>query len=77
MHAMAIGHGGAGCPLVRGINLHAEDTEPTDIDNESTHSSDVTVASGGPEAEGNPDDPVYNNCNRLTGNTREKINLCQ
>ena len=35
--------------------------EPTDIENESTHSSDATVALGGPEAEGHPRDTVYSN----------------
>ena len=29
-HAMATYHGGAGHPLDRGINLNAEDPEPTD-----------------------------------------------
>ena len=62
---MATCHGGAGCPLDRGINLNAEDPESTDIDNESTHSSDATVALGGPEAEGHPEDPVYSNHNKL------------
>ena len=50
-HAMATYHGGTGCLLDRGIDLNAEDPEPTDIDNESTHSSDTTVALGGSEAE--------------------------
>ena len=45
---MATCHGGAGCSLDRGINLHEEDPEPADIDNESTYSSDTTVALGGP-----------------------------
>ena len=54
MHAMATHHGGTGCPLDRGIYLHTEDHEHRDIDNESTHSSDTTVALGGPEAEGHP-----------------------
>ena len=61
MNAMATCHGGAGCPLDRGIDLHAEDPESTDIDNESTHSSNTTVALGGPEAEGHPKDTVYSN----------------
>ena len=46
-HAMANCYRGAGCPLDRGINLNAEDPEPTDIDNESTHRSDATVTRGG------------------------------
>ena len=54
IHAMATHHGGAGCPLDRSINNHAEDLEPTDIDNDNTHSSNATVALGEPEAEGHP-----------------------
>ena len=62
-HAMATCHGGAGHPLDRGIDLNAEASEPRGIDNdnESTHGSDATVALGGPEAEGHPDDPIYSN----------------
>ena len=30
------------------------------IDNESTHNLDATVALGGPEAVQQPEDPVYN-----------------
>ena len=39
IHTMATCHGGTGCPLDRGINLNAEDSEPTYIENgnESTH----------------------------------------
>ena len=66
--AMATCHGGTGCLLDRGIDLNADDPEPTDIDNESTHSSDTTVALGGPEAEGHPEDPVYSNHDKLKGN---------
>ena len=77
MPAMATCHGGTGCPLDRGINLHAEDPEPTDIDNEITHSSDATVALGEPEAEGHPRDPVYNNLDRLTALMREINDLQQ
>ena len=76
-HAMATHHGGAGCPLDRGINLNAEDPEPTDIDNENTHSLDATVALGGPEAEGHPTDPVYSNNDKLTALMRETNNLHQ
>ena len=46
MHIMATYHGGTGCPLDRSINLHPEHPEHTDIDNESTHSSNATVALG-------------------------------
>ena len=48
---MATHHGGAGCPLDRGMDIHAEDPEHADSNNESTHSSDYTVALRGPEAE--------------------------
>ena len=77
MHAMATHHGGAGCPLDRGIDIHAEDPEHADIDNENTHSSDATVALGGPEAEVHPEDPVYNHHDKLTALTREINNLHQ
>ena len=74
-HAMATCHRHAGCPLDRGINLNPEDPEPTDIDNDSTHSSDATVALGEPEAEGHPDDPAYSNQDKLTALMREINNL--
>ena len=64
-------------PLDRDINLHAGDSEPEDIDNESTHSSDTTVALGGPEAEGHPKDPVYSNHDKSMALTREINDLCQ
>ena len=54
-------HGGTGHHLDRGMDLHAEDPELADIDNESTHTSDATVAIGGPKVKGYPEDPVYNN----------------
>ena len=57
-HAMATHHGGTGCPLDRDINLITDKTTGTDNDNESTHGSDATVALGGPEAEGHPDDTI-------------------
>ena len=74
---MATHHRGTGCPLDRGINLNVEDPEPTGIDNESTHSSDATVALGGPEAEGHPKDTVYSNHDKLTALMREITDLCQ
>ena len=74
---MATCHGGAGCPLDRGINLNAEDPEPTNIDNESTHSLDTTFALGGPEAGGHPKDPVYSNHDKLMALMREINDLCQ
>ena len=62
---MATHHGGAGHPLNRGLDILTEDPEHADIDNESTHSLDATVALGGPEAVGHPEDPVYNNQDRV------------
>ena len=41
---MATHHGGTECPLDRGIDLNAEDPEPTDIDNEIIHCLDFIVA---------------------------------
>ena len=74
MHTMAIHHRGTGCPLDRGIDLHAEDPELADIDNESTHSSD---ALGEQEAEGYLEDPLYNNHDKFTALMREINNFCQ
>ena len=61
----------------RGIDIQAEDPKYADIDNESTHSSDATVALGGPEVEGHPEDPVYNNHDKLTTLMREINELHQ
>ena len=55
---MATCHGCAGHPLDRDMDIHSEDPEHTDIDNESTHSSNATVALRGPKAEGHPNDLV-------------------
>ena len=76
-HAMATHHEGAGHPLDRGINLSTEGPEPTDIDNESTHSLDATVALGRPEAEGHPEDCVYSTQDKLMMLTREINDLHQ
>ena len=65
-HAMATCHRGAGHPLDRGLDILTEDQEHTDINNESTHSSDATVVLGGPEVVEQPEDPVVNNQDRLT-----------
>ena len=62
---------GTGCRLDRGLDILTEDPEHANIENESTHSSDATVAPGGPKAVGHPEDPVYNNQDRLTALTRE------
>ena len=77
MHAMATHHGGVGHPLDRGLDILAEDLEHTDINNESTHSSDATVGLGGPEAKGHPKDLVYSNQDRLTALMREINDLHQ
>ena len=60
-HSMTTHYGGTRCPLDRDINLHVEEATGIDNDNESTHGLDTTVALGGPEAEGHPDDPIYSN----------------
>ena len=52
-HAMATHHGG--------LDILTEGKEHADIDNDSIHSLDTTVALGGPEAVGHPEDPIYNN----------------
>ena len=43
-HTMATCHGGTGCPLDRVLDILTEDPEHTHINNNSTHSSDATVA---------------------------------
>ena len=70
-HAMSTHHGGAGCPLNRGLDILAEDTEHANINNDSTHSSDATVALGDPEAVDHPANPTHKNQVRLTALTRE------
>ena len=77
MHAMATHHGVAGCPLDRGLGILTEVPEHADIDNDSTHISDATVALGGPVTVGHPEHPVYNNQDRLTALMREINDLCQ
>ena len=73
---MASCHTGAGHPLNRGLDILAKDTEHADINNDSTHSSDATVALGGPEAVGHSD-PAYENQDRLTTLIREINDLPQ
>ena len=76
---MATHHRGTGFPLDRDIDLNIEDSETTGIDNdnESIHGSDTTVALGGPEAEGHPNDPIYSNQAKLMALTREINDLQQ
>ena len=76
-HTMATHHGGAAHPLDRSLDILTEYPEHTDIDNDSTQSSDATVVLGGPEAVGHPEDPVYDNKGRLMAPTREINNLHQ
>ena len=77
MHTIATHHGDAGCPLDRGLDILIEDPEHADIDNNSTHSSDATVAIGSPEAVGHPENTVYNNQERITALMREINDLHQ
>ena len=77
MHTMATPHGGAGWLLERSMDIHAEDCEHANIDDESNQNSDATVALRGPEAEEHPEDPVYNNHDKLTSLTREINDLHQ
>ena len=74
---MASCHRGTGCPLDRGLDILTEDLKCTNIDNESTHSSDTTVALGGPEAVGHPKDLVYGSQDKLTALIREINDLHQ
>ena len=74
---MATHHRGTGCPLNRGLGILAEDTENANIDNDNTHSSNATVALGDPEAVDHPEDPAYENQDRLTALTREINDLHQ
>ena len=53
---MATHHGVARCPLDRGLDILTEHPEHAHLNNDSTHSSDTTVALGGPEAVGHPKD---------------------
>ena len=76
-HAMATCHEGTWFPLNRGLDILAEDTEQADIDNDSTHSSDTTVALGDSEAVGHPEGPAHENQDRLTALMREINDLQQ
>ena len=68
---MATNYRGTGWHLDRGLDILTEDPEYNDSDNDSTHSSDGTVALAGPEAVGHPEDTVYYNQDRLTDLMRE------
>ena len=77
MHAMGTHHGGTCHFLDRGLDILTEDPEHADINTESTHSSDTTVALGGPETVGHPKDPVYRNQDKLTALMRQINDLYQ
>ena len=64
-------------PQDRSMDILTEDREHADIDIESTHSSDGTIAIGGPEAVGHLDDLVYGNQDKLTTLIREINDLHQ
>ena len=74
---MAIHHGGAGCPLHRGLDILMEDSEHADLDNDSTHNLDATVTLGNPEAVGPSEVQTYHEEDRLTVLSRELNTLCQ
>ena len=78
---MATHHGGAGCPTDRDINLHVEVAEGIntrlDNDNESTSGLDITIALGGSEADGHPNELTPSNQVKLTALTREINDLHQ
>ena len=62
---MATCHGGAAYPIDRDIDLHVEDAEGIntglDNDNENTSGLDTTIALGGSEADGHPDELIPSN----------------
>ena len=72
---MATHHGGTGHPVNRGLDILTENTEHADINNNSIHSLDATVALGDPEAVGDPKNPAYQD--RFTALKREINNLHQ
>ena len=67
MHAMATNYGDVGHSVAR-YDLHVEDPEATCMDNdiESISGSDATVALGGLEVEGNPDELLPSSQTKLT-----------
>ena len=74
-HAMATSTEAQDTSLNRSLDVLTEDTECPDIDNNSNHSSDATVALGDPEAVGQPEDPAYQD--RFTTLTKEINDLHQ
>ena len=78
IHAIATCHRCAGHLIDRDTDLHMRDVEATgqDTDNESTNGSDTTIALGGPEVEGQPNEFIPSNQAKLTALMREINNLC-
>ena len=78
MHAMATCHRGAGHPIARD-NFHIEDPEATGMDNKNDNNSgsNATVALGGQEAKGNPNELLPSNEAKLTALTWEINKLHQ
>ena len=76
---MATHYRSTGCPVDRDINLHIEDMEVIYTgpgnDNESTSGSDITIAFGGPEADGHPSELIPNNQAKLTALMRDTHDL--
>ena len=60
-------------------HLHIEDAETTGLDNDNVSISglDTTIALGGPEAEGHPDELIPSNQTKLTALMREINDLHQ
>ena len=81
MQTMATHHTGTGCPIDRDIYIHIEDTEGVntglDNNNECTSSLDTTVAFGGSNTDGHPDELIPSNQAKLTALTREINDLHQ
>ena len=61
----------------RDIDFNREELEPTDIDNESAHNSNATVALTEPDETGHTKDPMYSNHDKLMTLMREIDDLHQ
>ena len=53
------------------MDILTEDAEHANINNNSTHNSDAAFALGDSEAARHPEDPTYDNQDRLTALIRE------
>ena len=80
-HTIAICNRDTRHPIDSDIDLHIEEAEGINtglvIDNESNSSLDTTVAFGGPEAEGHPNELIPSNQAKLTALMREINDLHQ